>query len=343
MNAIDSHIRVRQKASDAPILLSICIPTYNRSRSLDELLDSLWRQSTGIAEGIEIVISDNASTDGTPNVIDSYVGRFPNLVVNRWGENTGTRYNVCNVPRFASGKYVWFLFDDDVLEEGAVPEVFDFIERKGELALVSLNWKNGRNDAVYQDFENKVYCSAEGLFAKCGEYMALGSALLVMRSLYLTNLTDADEQLWFPHFIVSMRGVGRLPCGYYGKPLIRRRVVDKPTWHAELPYIWLIDYPRSVLSLSSYGYDVSRLQASLEVPWQRSFLGQVIEFKKQSRQAQIGVPVVEFCRINSFRRGFYSQILPLTLLPSFFYQGAAHMVRSARHISRLTKRQMTGV
>ena len=44
-------------------LLSICIPTYNRSEQLRRALESLVGQE-GFSE-VEVVISDNCSTDGT--------------------------------------------------------------------------------------------------------------------------------------------------------------------------------------------------------------------------------------------------------------------------------------
>ena len=46
------------------IKLSICIPTYNRKGNLSELLDAL-AEMIGEARDIEVIISDNASTDGT--------------------------------------------------------------------------------------------------------------------------------------------------------------------------------------------------------------------------------------------------------------------------------------
>ena len=44
-------------------LLSICIPTYNRAQFLDVSLRELISQASEISDSIEIVISDNASTD----------------------------------------------------------------------------------------------------------------------------------------------------------------------------------------------------------------------------------------------------------------------------------------
>ena len=47
------------------VRLSICIPTYNRAVELRPLLDTIVAQ-TGHGLDVEIVISDNASTDNTP-------------------------------------------------------------------------------------------------------------------------------------------------------------------------------------------------------------------------------------------------------------------------------------
>lgn len=54
--------------------LSICIPTRNRAAALEESLSSLTRTATFLAHtDIEIVISDNASTDPTAEVVDRFV------------------------------------------------------------------------------------------------------------------------------------------------------------------------------------------------------------------------------------------------------------------------------
>jgi len=50
-------------------LLSICIPTCNRSRLLHESLTSILNSAKGYEDKIEIVISDNVSTDDTGSVV----------------------------------------------------------------------------------------------------------------------------------------------------------------------------------------------------------------------------------------------------------------------------------
>jgi len=71
-------------------LLSICIPTYNRSGYLKRCIDSIIRSAKDLSEEeIEIVISDNASTDDTPNVVQYYLNQYKWIKYERNEENIG--------------------------------------------------------------------------------------------------------------------------------------------------------------------------------------------------------------------------------------------------------------
>ena len=75
-------------------LLSICIPTYNREKYLQECLDSIIGQEGFSTQDIEIVISDNASQDGTMSLVESYKAKYPNIQYFRNAENIGAIRNV---------------------------------------------------------------------------------------------------------------------------------------------------------------------------------------------------------------------------------------------------------
>lgn len=53
-------------------LLTICIPTYNRSQLLDKQLNWLAQEIVGIESNYEIIISDNCSTDRTQDIIPKW-------------------------------------------------------------------------------------------------------------------------------------------------------------------------------------------------------------------------------------------------------------------------------
>lgn len=99
-------------------LLSICIPTYNRARFLRNNLDKLVVLK-GFDQDVEIVISDNASTDDTRQVVEEFSARYTNIKYFRNTENIRDRNFPMAIER-ARGEYVKLqndnvLFTDDSL------------------------------------------------------------------------------------------------------------------------------------------------------------------------------------------------------------------------------------
>ena len=115
------------------ILLTLCIPTYNRVKYLKETLDSI---ETKNIEDIEICISDNNSVDNTENFIKEYIikSKFK-IKYERLDKNYGADLNYMNVVRMANGEYCWFLGSDDVLAVGAIDYILNSIKSKSDIYL----------------------------------------------------------------------------------------------------------------------------------------------------------------------------------------------------------------
>ena len=90
-------------------LVSICIPTYNRAAKLQETSRLLVRdiEESGHLSEVEICISDNASTDGTPAVIDSLLNSSVRVRTWRNITNLGFSRNLEQVVRLAEGRDSW--------------------------------------------------------------------------------------------------------------------------------------------------------------------------------------------------------------------------------------------
>ena len=114
-------------------LLSICIPTYNRDQFLDQALKSIADQPN--QDLIEIVVSDNASTDNTLEVIQRWREILPNLVYFRWDANQGADRNFLNVVDISSGKYCWLLGSDDKIIPSAVERLLPHLKESSLLLL----------------------------------------------------------------------------------------------------------------------------------------------------------------------------------------------------------------
>ena len=97
-------------------ILSICIPVYNRESELRDCLISIEKN---YVDGIEVVISDNKSTDNTIDVIKEFEKKIPIIWMSK-EIHSGFDENCINVISMSSGEYCWVLGSDDKVIDGAI-------------------------------------------------------------------------------------------------------------------------------------------------------------------------------------------------------------------------------
>ncbi len=98
-------------------LVTIAIPTFNRADTLREALDSALAQTH---EELEIVVADNASSDGTAELCREYAARDERIRVVRHERNLGPTANINHLFGAAAGEFTQMLADDDRLEPAHV-------------------------------------------------------------------------------------------------------------------------------------------------------------------------------------------------------------------------------
>lgn len=169
------------------MILSICIPTFNRLRFLQEILPSILRQLAAVPVGeVEVAVSDNASTDGTADYLRSIDD--PHL---RWwtnDENIGGDRNFLKCVEKARGAFVWLFGDDDVLPNDSVVRVLDFLRRENPALLIS----------VGRDVESRLYGDYRSLLKDEGDDFALVHTL-ISANIFKRELFDmelAHRKLW---------------------------------------------------------------------------------------------------------------------------------------------------
>lgn len=101
---------------DAP-LVSLGLPVYNGARFLPACLDSLVRQTY---PAVEIVISDNGSTDDTPRICEEFARRDSRIRVVREDRNRGAAWNHRRVLALAHGTYFKWCGADDMCDPAFV-------------------------------------------------------------------------------------------------------------------------------------------------------------------------------------------------------------------------------
>ncbi len=132
---------ILNKKMDNKILLSIAIPTWNRSHSLENLLNNILRQARELKGEVEVCVSDNCSTDNTCEVIMGLKAKYPGLInYHKNKENLGSDRNTLKVIKMSGGDFIWTLGDDDSVVEGGLKEIISFIKKisKEDTGLVVL-------------------------------------------------------------------------------------------------------------------------------------------------------------------------------------------------------------
>lgn len=126
-------------------ILSICIPTRNRWYSLQYTLKSIIDQDEFKSWYVEIVISDNASTDKTETEIKKLCKNYDNIVYYRNKENMWFWPNIINALSLWRGEYLWLLGSDDFLALNALWNTLNCIKKYKPTLIYSR-----REEVVYQ-------------------------------------------------------------------------------------------------------------------------------------------------------------------------------------------------
>ena len=127
-------------------LVSVCIPVFNGEKFLKETIDCVLNQTY---KNIELVFSDNYSTDNTVEIINSYKNDRIKLFKNQ--TNEGIYNNYVKVLKLGTGKYITFLGADDLMDFTCVEKSVKLLEEDSSLVLINTHIQ------IINDMGEKVY------------------------------------------------------------------------------------------------------------------------------------------------------------------------------------------
>lgn len=144
------------------ISVSVIIPVYNAEKTLKSCLDSLLKQTV---KDIEIIVVDDGSTDGSPQICDEYAERYGITVIHKPNGGVSTARN--RGIEEAKGKYLMFCDSDDWVEETYVEVFYSRMEEFGaELTVGGLIMNETVKKEVYIKNSGKTepYCIPQKVF-----------------------------------------------------------------------------------------------------------------------------------------------------------------------------------
>jgi glycosyltransferase involved in cell wall biosynthesis len=186
-------------SSPTPPVVSVGVPVFNEEKYLGECLDSLIAQTY---PRIEVLVSDNASTDRTWDVVQERAALDPRVSAVRMHANIGARANFGATLHRASGRYFMWAGGHDRWGQDALSRCVDILEGQPGtvLAVPQTKWIDAQGQEVA--VRSEMLDTRAGRSA-CGRALLMFQQMVRCSALYGLHRRDVltDEFARMPSFV----------------------------------------------------------------------------------------------------------------------------------------------
>ncbi len=250
-------------------ILSICIATYNRADYIGETLESIIPQ---LADDVEVLVVDGASTDNTEEIVSQYAKNESRIRYVRLPAKGGVDQDYDKSVNLAHGEYCWLFTDDDTLKPGAVEAVKKSIKEGHGLIIVNAEVRNrdltaaieGKRMIINDDI---VYApnDMENIFVGIMSHISFIGAVVIRRSIWLSRDRNSYYGTEFVHVGVIFQKPITASVITIAEPYIIIRF-GNALWTTRSFDVWMFKWPKLVWSFKNIS-DKSKSYIINEKPW----------------------------------------------------------------------------
>ena len=194
-------------------ILSIVIPTYNRAHILDKCLKLITDLAIIYKKDIEILVSDNCSSDNTEEIIEARrlkIVRYSDFFYFKNSKNLGVAKNIISLFKKAKGRYILFLGDDDYIKKKNFSRILKLLtDDRSPSAIIQGCW-NGVMRTHKTGFVSYKYASE--LFYEYGNtYAGIVDRKAILDILTNNNQLSKDiEKIVWPQTVLGFLVINQL-------------------------------------------------------------------------------------------------------------------------------------
>lgn len=216
-------------------LLSLCLATYNRAGYLDRYLTHHLGAFEAAGIDYELVVSDNCSTDETPEILSRYAARYPRMRVSRQPRNVGAYPNILTTLHQARGEIIVSISDDDLM----FPEtLLSYVQRMADdpaLVMIQAPWllidetKDGAVIGKFYDFESETRFG-EGQYGPCLGFLIDNHVFpecWLMRRAALASIAGPTPRFTHSYFAMLAHALGKGDVLFSPEPHIAATAISK--------------------------------------------------------------------------------------------------------------------
>lgn len=181
-------------------LLAFCIPTYNRSEILEEVLEDLISKIKDY--GFFILISDNFSTDDTKIIVNKFMLKYEYIIYNQQTENLGADKNIQSTLKLFKANYYWLIGDSACLKNKSLLPILNFINvEKPDAYIINVSSR-------VINIPSQLFVEREDLLLKLGWHMTQLPALIVSERIVDNSYFKRYENKSFFQFGIIFEYLG---------------------------------------------------------------------------------------------------------------------------------------
>ncbi len=237
-------------------LISIVIPSNNRTELLDEAMSSIITDPSWNSD-CELCISDNSKGYDTSNLIHKKYSGNSQIIYRRSLDAPSLDENVNMAISMARGEYVWIFGDDDLIVQNFLTELISYLKISSpdivilnscsfqehiqvEVSRLSLDTLR-----IYGPNENDLF------LADHGGYLTYVGCIVIRKRLWIKYFCPKKVGTFFAHLDAVCRAKIGHTAHYLPRPAIKMRL-RMQTWTADHFEIWNIYFPEVIWNLNNY-------------------------------------------------------------------------------------------
>ena len=203
-------------------LVTVVVTTYNGGKYLSEQLDSIIEQTY---KHLEIIITDDASSDNTSAIVANYMQQDQRIAYIRHDKNIGLHLNLEQALLRAKGEFIAISDQDDIWQLDKIEKQLEAIGDKVAVFTDSLLIDSSGVPiglTVLQSIRLKDWENCTQLLNLLYKNVVSGHSMLFHRSLLAVALPFSDD-LIFDHHLALCAAI----CGgmvFYPEPLVNHRI-----------------------------------------------------------------------------------------------------------------------
>lgn len=172
-------------------LISVIVPIYNVEKYLSQCLESIINQTY---RDIEIICIDDASTDGSLNILREYAQKDTRIKVISNNQNCGVS-NIRNQGlAIASGEYIHFVDSDDWIDKDLYKTMIDYIEEYNpQVICFSFSLYDQKKKKLISNYSYNGITQFKGLVNPQDNPLFFDNNEVVWKSLYNKNFLDSNN------------------------------------------------------------------------------------------------------------------------------------------------------